>query len=362
MSNGNGISFVHDLVAMATAADKVPQLEARIAELEAVKADYESSLLEKEEQLIDRANAHGETEARLHNAEVARDDAEFRFLEADDAKLAAVRAMRMVIGEAEAFVKAVTPVEPEIVKPSYEGKWLYDVKGWQGISLSQWLELGGLGSRFVQPATEPTGPNVPSESISGSGEGEVSERSERTVTEVSASNPNPTASDSALTLAGLETELREPWPNPTANTLGSGQSPLPSVSSGDVESGEGAHMTSGESAVDPTVVGVGAEPQNALSGSAVSQGYAASGEGESAPNPTAETLIGSESSIVQSSIADDFGTANGEGDKADPFASATIIESQPASSHGAESEKSAPLPASDDDLWAIPSRASHFSG
>ncbi len=362
MSNGNGISFVHDLVAMATAADKVPQLEARIAELEGIKADYESSLLEKEEQLIDRANAHGETEVRLHNAEVARDDAEFRFLEADDAKLAAVRAMRMVIGEAEAFIKVVTLVEPEIVKPSYEGKWLYDVKGWQGISLSQWLELGGLGSRFVQPATEPASPNVPSESTSGSGQVEVYPSLSLSKGEGESTNPNPTASDSALILAGLETELREPWPNPTANTLGSELSSLPSVSSGNVESGEDVSMTSGESAVDPTVVGVDAEPQNAHSGSAVSQGYAASTEGERAPNPTAETLTGSIGETVHTHPADGLSDASREGDKADPFASATITQSPPASSHGAESDKSAPTNASDDDLWAIPSRASHFSG
>src|SRR5216684_2007990 len=148
MSNGNGISFVHDLVAMATAADKVPQLEARIAELEEIKAGYETGFVEKEKQLIDHLNAHDETKARLHNAEVARDDAEMRFLEADDAKLAAVRAMRVVIGEAETFIKAVTPVE-EVVRPNYSGKWLMDVQDWSGISLNEWTANGGLATHFM---------------------------------------------------------------------------------------------------------------------------------------------------------------------------------------------------------------------
>src|SRR5713226_5484434 len=160
MSNGNGISFVHDLVAMATAADKVPQLEARIAELEEIKAGYETGFVEKEKQLIDHLNAHDETKARLHNAEVARDDAERLFLEADDAKLAAVRAMRIVIGEAEAFIKAVTRVE-ELAKPSYEGKWLWDVQDWSGLSLNEWLNNGGSVSRFVAVRlAEPASPNV----------------------------------------------------------------------------------------------------------------------------------------------------------------------------------------------------------
>src|SRR5229473_6706138 len=162
MSNGNGISFVHDLVAMATAADKVPQLEEQISELRKALDAQTASNWELEAKIIDHTNAHSETKARLHNAEVARDDAERLFLEADDAKLAAVRAMRIVIGEAEAFIKAVTPVE---TKPSYEGKWLWDVQGWSNISLTQWLECGGSVNRFVAVRlAEPMVPNAPSES------------------------------------------------------------------------------------------------------------------------------------------------------------------------------------------------------
>src|SRR5229473_7320595 len=161
MSNGNGISFVHDLVAMATAADKVPQLEEQISELRKALDAQTASNWELEAKIIDHTNAHSETKARLHNAEVARDDAERLFLEADDAKLAAVRAMRYVIGEAETFIKAVTPVE---AKPSYEGKWLWDVQGWSNISLTQWLENGGSASRFVSvKLAEHTSPKVPGE-------------------------------------------------------------------------------------------------------------------------------------------------------------------------------------------------------
>src|SRR5216684_3385345 len=285
MSNGNGISFVHDLVAMATAADKVPQLEARIAELEEIKAGYETGFVEKEKQLIDHLNAHDETKARLHNAEVARDDAERLFLEADDAKLAAVRAMRIVIGEAEAFIKAVTPVE---TKPSYEGKWLWDVQGWSNISLTQWLECGGSVNRFVAVRlAEPMVPNAPSESTWYS---EDKPHSQVTAEQEAASHlqsaaylvtaerrpdggmlwedaakpeagpskgegeaidPNPTVSDLAHTQAGLAVEGEV---GPTASTLGIEHGGSLSAQSSLVESKESASTTTSEGSceVDPT--------------------------------------------------------------------------------------------------------------
>src|SRR5229473_478384 len=239
MSNGNGISFVHDLVAMATAADKVPQLEEQISELRKALDAQTASNWELEAKIIDHTNAHSETKARLHNAEVARDDAERLFLEADDAKLAAVRAMRVVIGEAEAFVKAMTPVE---AKPSYEGKWLWDVQGWSGISLNQWLENGGSTARFIavkldesQRATDPTQAAMETNVVAA---------------------PVGIASGSGLIQLGTESEV-----GPTANILGLDHGLSPSVPSG---------LASREESVSTITV-----------------------EGECAPNPTVETLTGS---------------------------------------------------------------------
>jgi len=315
MSNGNGISFVHDLVAMATAADKVPQLEARIAELEEIKVGYETGFVEKEKQLIDHLNAHGETKARLHNAEVARDDAERLFLEADDAKLAAVRAMRVVIGEAEAFIKAVTP---EVVKPSYEGKWLMDVQGWSSISLTQWLENGGSNSRFViVKPPESTSPNAPSEStwsmedkpsFQMAAEQETASRLQSAAYSIGATqvevypskgegettNPNPTVSDLAHTQAGLVVESEV---GPTANTLG--------IEHGGSQTVQYDHAADKESASTTMV------------------------EGQSEANPTAASHSGS--------------------------------ASQTADTGGAGTQESASEKLIDDDLWAIPSRASHYS-
>ncbi len=309
MSNGNGISFVHDLVAMATAADKVPQLEEQISELRKALDAQTASNWELEAKIIDHTNAHSETKARLHNAEVARDDAEMRFLEADDAKLAAVRAMRVVIGEAEAFVKAMTPVE---AKPSYEGKWLWDVQGWSGISLNQWLENGGSTARFIavkldesQRATDPTQAAMETNVVAA---------------------PVGIASGSGLIQLGTESEV-----GPTANILGLDHGLSPSVPSG---------LASREESVSTITV-----------------------EGECAPNPTVETLTGSIGETAQSQPVAGLSDVGVEGDRPDPFASTTITESETVSSFGAEVKESAHTSGSklDNDLWATPSRASHYS-
>jgi len=301
MSNGNGISFVHDLVAMATAADKVPQLEDRIRLLEQISEEKSNALNDLNKRLLDVSNAHSETKAELLNAEVARDDAEFRFLEADDAKLVAVHTMRTVITEAEAFIKAVTPQEPAPAKPDYSGKWLTDVQGWMGISINDWLANGGSSDRFERmrpPEPVEASPNVPNGSTSS-----FEEMIGATQVEVKASegegqrevNPIP-VSGSAHILAGLETERRE------------------------------------QAIEDPC-----------------------------APNPTADTSLGSIGEIVHSGSADGTKDASTEGDKDSPFASTTITESQTVSSHGVELREDAHTSGGKDDLWAIPSRASHYS-
>ncbi len=313
MSNGNGISFVHDLVAMATAADKVPQLEERIAELEATHGVDLSTISLLETRIIDHTNAHGETKARLQNAEVARDDAELRFLEADDAKLAAVRAMRVVIGEAEAFIKAMTP---EVVKPSYEGKWLWDVQGWSNISLTQWLENGGSASRFVSvKLAEHTSPNplpVSSASIDhldpGGGEDRLTQEA-----------------DAYISKHG------EGWPpgqsetDPTANILGTQQQPSPSASYDSAESKESASTTTSEGPCE-------ADPTSADDSGFIN-----------------EKLLGSSDKTL-------------EGDNSDPFAASRFGNGSPtADTGGAGTQESALEKPNDDDLWAIPSRASHYS-
>jgi hypothetical protein len=318
MSNGNGISFVHDLVAMATAADKVPQLEAQIEEHRATIGANTDTIQRLEGRLVDRANEIDTLRMQLRNAEVARDDAEFRFLEADDAKLVAVRTMRAVITEAEAFIKAVTPKEEEPVRSDYSGKYLCDLKGWMGITYEQWLEHGGSSSRYVlyKPLEATAATNVPSESISGSA--------------------------AQVEVKGVEGSSDGPFTSTTPQDHGGGE---------------------GQSGTDPIAATAAIDYEAGAYGGTVHSTESAIGssEGERAENPIAETLLGSTGEIVNSQTVDGSNAASMERNNPDPFASKTTIQSEHVSSTGAEAKESAPTADFDNELWAIPSRASHHS-
>ncbi len=108
------------------------------------------------------------------------------------------------------------------------------------------------------------------------------------------------------------------------------------------------------------------EDQSEANPTGSADGSSTDPKGERAPNPTVELSIGSTLSTAHTGGAETQESASPEGDNPAPFASTTITQSQTASSHGADSEKSAPTVDSDskilgDDLWAIPSRASHYS-
>ena len=103
-------SFVSDLVEMAKAMDQVPALEAEIARLKSVEAD-----------LIQAKDYAASLEQKLHNAEVAKDQAETMFLEADD-KLHHTLDRLNQMGNIISTVKAsLEPPQPEPVKVEIEG-------------------------------------------------------------------------------------------------------------------------------------------------------------------------------------------------------------------------------------------------
>lgn len=91
-------------IAEAEARNLNVRLEAALKHNEGLELNI---LTYKEE--IERLNA------RCHDLEVARDDAELRFLEADDSILIAVRAMRQIMEEAEGAIAIIQPpkAQPE---------------------------------------------------------------------------------------------------------------------------------------------------------------------------------------------------------------------------------------------------------
>jgi hypothetical protein len=89
-------SLVTDLVEMAKAVELVPTLEAEIARLKGIEAD-----------LTQAKEYAASLEQRLHNAEVARDDAEMRFLEADDAAHKAIGVLNQIMGYSDSIQSQV---------------------------------------------------------------------------------------------------------------------------------------------------------------------------------------------------------------------------------------------------------------
>lgn len=86
----NVSSFVHDLVQMAQATERLPQLESENFELRAKADQLGQSITDREERIIALKAEIEVLNAKVRSAEEARDQAETMFLECDD-KLSAFR-------------------------------------------------------------------------------------------------------------------------------------------------------------------------------------------------------------------------------------------------------------------------------
>lgn len=77
-------TFVSDLVQMAQAMERLPQIEAELATVRRELGQAQDTVQRLELKLIDRNTTIDELNAKVRSAEVSRDDAELRFLEADE--------------------------------------------------------------------------------------------------------------------------------------------------------------------------------------------------------------------------------------------------------------------------------------
>lgn len=154
-----GTHFVDDLVNMALTAKRVPELEARIRELETANALNEAAVVELNKQIIDHVNAHAETKSRLTSAEAERDSTTFRISEEKDKVSLLSMAIRDCQTTLADVLAAIEPVKEPEPRPDYSGKWLTDVPGWSRMTLCDW-EAGG-GSSYMFTIVKPSFPNEP---------------------------------------------------------------------------------------------------------------------------------------------------------------------------------------------------------
>ena len=105
-------NFVHDLVAMAKAMEDLPVVT---QQLEDTQADLELSRQKVQSREVHILNLKQELEAAqatIRSLEVARDDAELRFLEADDRTMRAVEFIKAQFGAAGSLIQALEPPKP----------------------------------------------------------------------------------------------------------------------------------------------------------------------------------------------------------------------------------------------------------
>lgn len=115
-------SLVGDLVAMAQAMERLPQVE---AELATAKQHIDAFMLEKIQHSADLSQSRdyaASLEAKVHDLEVARDDAELRFLEADEKLSKFNRAFEDVVKFTKGAYDDVEPlVLPKPIEPTTSG-------------------------------------------------------------------------------------------------------------------------------------------------------------------------------------------------------------------------------------------------
>lgn len=109
-------NFVHDLVEMAKAMETLPQIEEMARQLQAKLDEAQRHNAGLEENIIGYKGQIEALQAKNHELEVARDDAEYRFLELDEKAHKVVGNMEAI----EALVKAardqLSPPKPEPVE------------------------------------------------------------------------------------------------------------------------------------------------------------------------------------------------------------------------------------------------------
>lgn len=115
-------SLVGDLVAMAQAMERLPLVEAELRTADAATNQWITNYNEVKADLEQSKSYAASLEQRCHALEVARDDAELSFLEADERTSRALDFIKATFGNAGSLIQALEPAkampEPTVDKPA----------------------------------------------------------------------------------------------------------------------------------------------------------------------------------------------------------------------------------------------------
>lgn len=105
-------SFVGDLVEMAKAMERLPQVEQTLRHTEQANTELLDKIQRLELQLRDSHNETQNCLATIRKVEAERDDAEFRFLESEERTAAALAFIKTTFGSAGSLIQALEPSAP----------------------------------------------------------------------------------------------------------------------------------------------------------------------------------------------------------------------------------------------------------
>ena len=153
MTHEHVTDFAQELVKMAMATTRVPQLEQEVRTLRNENNHNLDTIQRLELKLIDKEARIESLQSTIRSLEVSRDDAELRFLECDDAKGTLVRVLEGFMADAKGVLQAIAPVAEAVTEPTLPRNTF------QGVKTDYPLQDGPL-SPFVPPPTPDVTPTT----------------------------------------------------------------------------------------------------------------------------------------------------------------------------------------------------------
>lgn len=230
-------TFVSDLVHMAQAMERLPQVERELVEAKDQVEIKENYIQHLQMRSIDAANEISDLRTQVKAMEGQRDDAELRFLLADDRAQHAIKALRDVAGSLGVTISVIDPPKEEAKPEPVTTLPVDDMHDWN----QAWAQ--SADPLPIQPTAEPT-------VTQGGGEHSPTSDTVGPTADTlgSSSAQSPTVSSDNATTADVSTSLTEPvsvQPHPTIPSAD--PVPLPSG----VSSNEGGTVPGVSVPVDP---------------------------------------------------------------------------------------------------------------
>lgn len=146
-------NFVGDLIEMAKAFEDLPKVQAELGEIKADNDKLHQTVMEREQAIQDYKATIDDLQRKVRDLEVARDDAELRFLEADDKLHGVAKAFQVAL---EAMDGADKVIEQATTKPELTPEPKQDERVADPTPAQAEATIGSTNSSEAIGSTEPS--------------------------------------------------------------------------------------------------------------------------------------------------------------------------------------------------------------